>query len=573
MSRMIIVLFTVLLIACSSDPEPAGDDQAVSSAAPQRAATEVASPALVEELLSRIEADTAVAWLSLEPAPQALMERVWGFMEEMSELQESARDRAIDSSNQPLLSAVLAELNQLTTLEAYAERGLNINGVAAQHLAGIYPLLHWELSDQEAFAATLNRIETESGTPLPKRQIGDQELVWVDLNGFGLAIHHDASFMTVGLIADREDLLRRVANLDRPTSTLQRGDVETFAGARGFRLDSVGYVDLQGLLALLMDGDDALLVEARERGALAPIASDSACRGELGALTTLFPRISFGTTALSERAVAMKMLIETDSDLGGRLSTLAETPVALSTQRAGMLSMGLALNIVAARDFGRSIVGGWVEQPPQCVLFSNIADNAAGWQLALNRPIPPLVTNVHGARVQLDRISMAEGAPSDMAATLALFMRNPQMMIGMAQMFSPELAALDLRPGGEPQPLPPGMLPNLEDLPAWIGLSDIGLGLAVGAGHDSALRTALATGDADSAIYAKGLNLRAYAELLEADLAELTGQGQVVQGMSLNLVEAGEAFSILAGLYDYMDMSLHLTPAGIEVRLGLEMAD
>lgn len=563
MSRLITLIAALLLVACSSEPDNQVAENVVTTAAPQ--------PALAAELLARIEADTPALWLSLEPLPQALLEQLWGQVAAMSELQESAYDDMAGDIDEPLIRALLAELGQLNSPEAYTERGLNINGLAGLHLAGIFPLLHWELSDQDAFAATLARIEAESETPLPRRQVGDQEIIWVALDEFGLAIHHDASFMTVGLIADREDLLRRVANLDRPDDPLQRSVVDAFTNTRGYRQDSAGFIDFQRLLEMLMNDDEAMLVEARSDGPLAPIANEAACRSELEALTALFPRKSFGTTELSAQSMSMKVLMETDRGLGERLSALANSPVALAGERAGVLSMGLAINIVAARDFGRSIVGGWVENPPQCSLFSNIAENAANWQLALNRPIPPLVTNLHGARVRLDRLSLTDGAPSDAAGTVALFMRNPQMMVGMAQMFSPELAALDLRAGAQPQPLPAGMVPNLGDIPTWIGLSETGLGLAMGPGQDAALPAALTAGSADSAIFSVGYDMAAYAELLEAGMAGLPGQPGVPADFDPS--EATAAFGLLAGIYSYMHQSLHLTPDGIDLRLRFDITD
>jgi len=563
MSRLIALFAALLLVACSSESDNQVAENAVTTAAPQ--------PALAAELLARIEADTPVLWLSIEPLPQPLLDQLWRQMAALSELQESAYEDIYEDIDEPLVRALMAELGQLTSPEAYAERGLNINGVAGLHLTGIFPLLHWELSDQEAFAATLARIESQSESPLPRRQVGDQEIIWVNLDEFGLAIHHDPAFMTVGLIADREDLLRRVANLDRPESSLQRTVFNAFTSARGYRQDSAGFIDFRRLLRQVLESDDDILVQARSEGPLAPIANEAACRNELQTLTGLFPRKSFGTTELSADSMSAKVVLETSTELGQRLSALANSPVALGGERAGVLSMGLAINIVAARDFGRSIVGGWVENPPQCSLFSNIAENAANWQLALNRPIPPLVTNLHGARVRLDRLSLTDGAPSDVAGTVALFMRNPQMMVGMAQMFSPELAGLDLRAGAEPQPLPAGMVPNLGDIPTWIGLSETGLGLAMGSGQNVALPAALTAGSADSAIFSVGYDMAAYAELLEAGMAGLPGQPGVASDFDPS--EATAAFGLLAGIYSYMHQSLHLTPDGIDLRLRFDIKD
>ncbi len=575
MSRLILFIAALLLVACGRDTEPQTNEALNMQALPEGRLATRAAAQRSSELLARIDDDTAMLWLSLEPMPQAVIERTiertWAQMAELSARQRPARDAVTGDGQRRLLQALLAEIEQLRSPAAYTERGLDINGIAASHLAGLYPLMHWELSDQPAFAAMLARIEREAGTAMPRRSVGDQELIWIAFDRFGLAIHHDAHFVSLGLIEEREDLLRRVANLERPANPLQRSELDAFSRSRGLSQHNFGYVDFLRLLEQWMTSEDAALAESGGRGALAAISQDPACRSELAALARLFPRMSFGLTEMSESTVAMQMRLETEPELGGRLRQLADTPIGLSTERAGILNLGMAVNLIAARDFGRSITGGWVQQPPQCALFSGIADRAAGWQLALNRPIPPVVTNVHGAMLRIDRLEIDQGEATNPAGTLALFMRNPQMMIGMAQLFSPQLAAMDLRPGGPPQALPAGLVPDLDGVPAWLALSSTGLGLAIGAGQDSALPAALATGTSDGAIYVKGLNLEAYAQLLALDIGGLTGPG--MPGMALDLAESAAALEMFAAVYRYMDMGLHLTPSGIDMRLRFELAD
>ncbi|TVS12708.1 MAG: hypothetical protein EA419_04005 [Wenzhouxiangella sp.] len=571
MRRLIILFSALLLVACdrNSAPEPPAND--VASAQPPVQNSVPADPALTAELLARIDADTAKLWLSLEPMPEALLEQIWSQMATLGDLQEEAYEDIAETIDHPVIRALLTELGQLDSPEAYAERGIDINGLAGIHLVSVFPLLHWQLTDQEAFAAMLARIESESETPLPRRQIGEEEIVWLELDRVGLAIHHDAHFVTIGLVPEREELLRRVANLDRASPGLERAEVDTFARDRGLRQDSFGFIDFERLTGLLLDGEDEFLVQLRADTPLGQAAEDASCRTELGQLTRLFPRKSYGTTELSAETLSMKLTLETDSELGESLAALADSPVSLASQRTGLAYMGVALNIVAARDFGRSVVGGWVENPPQCFLFSNIAENAAEWQLALNRPIPPLVTNLHGARIHLSQVEMDDGELADVAGTLAVFMRNPQMMIGMAQMFSPELAALDLRPGADPQPVPSELIPQLEDMPAWIGLSEGGLGLAVGEGQDAALPAALRAGTADSAVWSTGFDLAGYVELMEAGMGALAVRTGADENFDSSEATAG--WRILAEIYRYMHQSLHLTTEGIELQIRFDLAD
>ena len=568
MTRLMILALALLLAACGRDSDPQDTTEGVSTAAPRPEAAVPVDAALQAGLLARIDADTAKLWLSLEPMPEALLNQIWSALAGMDEQLDGYYDESAEQIDDPLVQALWKELGQLTSPEAYAERGIDPNGMAALHLMSIYPAVHWQLSDSEAFAAMLARIESESATPLPRRRVDDQELIWIDLEGFALALHHDQHFMTAALVADREDLLRRVANLDPAPNPIQRSEVDAFARQRGLRQDSFGFVDFGRLLAVLLDGEDELLVQLRADTPLGMAAEDAACRRELGQLTRLFPRKSYGNTAVTDRSISMKLTLESEPELGRRMSALADNPLSLVGERSGLMSMGVALNLVAARDFGRQVVGGWVEAPPQCFLFDNIAQNAAQWQLALNRPIPPVVTNLHGARMHVARLDTSQPDRPEMAGTLAVFMRNPQMLIGMAQMFSPELAALDLRPGGDPQPVPTEMAPQLAGTPAWIGLSETGLGLAVGEGQDSALPSALTPGSADSAIFSFGMDVSAYAELMAMGMANLPGQAA-----EFNADEAAEAMAVLTSLYRYMGGSMHLSETGMEMRLTVDLAD
>ena len=256
------------------------------------------------------------------------------------------------------------------------------------------------------------------------------------------------------------------------------------------------------------------------------------------------------------------------------MKVISDTPVDLDKADAGLLEFGMALNIVGARDFAREIVAGWVETPPQCPLFDAIRQNAEDWQLALNQPIPPVVTNFHGLRLNLEDVKLGENSSVESAeGSLALFMRNPQMMLGMAQMFSPELASLQLQPGGEPQPVPAGVIPNLpEGVSAWIGLGDAALGLAVGEDQKSQLNETMDPGEGGTAIISYGINFEGYAEALGDLMAGMEEQLQAM-GEESGAANPSEAMSAMAELYEYTEASMHLTERGIEFRSTMTLKD
>jgi hypothetical protein len=568
MKRLTTALFLSLtalaLTACSQDT-PDGSAQ-TEAAAPANQANQN-SPALAQDLLARIDADPIALWLSLEPLPQALLDQLWARMEVSSDLNQEAYEDAAEEVDDPLARALLAEMAELDSAEAWAERGIEIAGVAGMHTVGIYPFMHWQLADREAFEATLARIEAEAEHPFTRKTVDGETVIWHDLGQIGLAIHHDDHFMTAALIPDRPELMRRAANLDQAENALTSSQVNAFNSERGFRNDSAGFIDFQRMLNALLTSEDEILVAARTEGEFATFANDPACQQELQALTRIFPRQSFGTTEATDRSMTILTRLETSAEFGQSLTALADTPMSLNIERRGVLSTAMAMNLVAARDFGRELVAGWIETPPQCMLFSSIAENAAEWQLALNQPIPPLVTNMHGLRLNIDEMTIQEGELDAAVGTLALFMRNPQMMVGMAQMFSPELAALNLTPGSGPQALPPGLVPNLEGVPAWLGLSDSALGMAIGASEG--LTAALEPGEPDSRIFSAGVDLAAYSELVKLGLSALPDSPVD----DIDTAETDEAMALMASIYQYVYKAVHLGEPGIDLVLRFDLAE
>jgi hypothetical protein len=507
---------------------------------------------------------------NLAVAPDEVIDHIWQSTEAMAELNETSYEEAAESveADSPVLAALLEELASIEDRESFEALGFHPNGYWAAHMISVYPVVHLELSDGAAFEAMLARVEENSGTPLPRRQIGDAQILWIEHGDFGVAVHHDERFATAALVPDDDALLRRVANLDQPAEAFDGDQLADFNQAQGFVPHGSGFVDLQRLIARLMDADDELSAPARQQLGFDALATDPACQREMSAVTAVFPRITAGLSALDRGALDMKMVIEAESEMAGRLSAIADTPVGLTQGDTRTLSGGVAFDPVAGRDFAREIVGAWIASPPECPAFSAIAANLGDWQRALNQPIPPVVTNIRGLRVNIDDMVMSEsGDVEDAAGTLALFVRNPQMLLGMAQMFSPELAAMGVEPNGEPKPLPAGLIPNMPALAAFVALSDEAIGLSVGEGQKDRLPDALSSHEPDSAIFAYTLNFEGYSKLMESMMSQF---GEM-EGMSADDLPPADFMAQFAEMYDASSLAIKLTEQGIEFESKLSM--
>jgi hypothetical protein len=562
--QLLLAALTVLVLSACGGNE--GDNDADSgSAAVPLAAADGGNP-----LFERIDADTVMLGANLAPAPEAVIDQIWQSLEAMDEYNEQSYDEISEAvgDDAPLLAALFEELSSVEDRESLEALGLHSNGYWAAHMVSVYPMLHVELSDPAAFQAMLDRVEADSETPLPRRSIADQEIIWIEQDGFGVALHHDDRFATLALLPDDEALLRRVANIEAPGQSFDPGQLASFNQAQGFVQHGSGFLDLQGFFNRLMDTGNDQAAPAREMLEMSDLAEDPACREEMTALMTVFPRITAGLTALDGTAIDMQMVVETEAGMAGRMSEIAQTPVGLTRGQPRTISAGIAFDPVAARDFARELVGGWVQSPPKCVAFSEVANNAKDWQNMLNRPIPPVVTNIRGFRVNVDHLLMGEsGQVEDAAGTVALFVKNPQMLLGMAQMFSPELAGMGIEQNGEPKPVPAGLIPNMPDLGAFVALGDEAIGLSVGEGQQDTLPEVLSSNEPDGAILAYAINFEGYSQLMSAMMSQL---GQM-EGMPTDELPPPDFMAPLAEIYETSRFAIRLTEQGIVVESELTM--
>ncbi|TVQ28098.1 MAG: hypothetical protein EA370_17025 [Wenzhouxiangella sp.] len=550
---LIVFLALPLLYGCGRDDE-AQPEVTTTPAAPESAI------AAASALFERIDADSAFVYANLQPMPDDVSAMVWASLESAQVDQDESYTMFIEdlAERSPLLAALMRDLMTLRSADDARARGIDYSGLWAMHAVSVYPVAHSSLVDADAFDSWMARLAEEAGTEWPERTIDDQRLIWSDLGQFGVAVHHDGEVLTVGLIPDDDRLLRRIVNLDQPADAFPARDLQAFNQANGFTPFGSGYFDFARLFGQILDADDEQTAPVRDALNLHEAAADAACDREMAALFNQVSRFIAGIPRLDTREMTLLMRLETHADLGARLVPIADTPVGLDVSSPRMLSAGLALNLIAARDFGRELTASWVSEPPQCAVFEAIGENAADWQLALNRPIPPFITSMHGLRVDLERLRMSGlgTGVEEASGTVALFMRNPQMLLGMAQMFSPELAGLELEPGGEPKPLPAEMTDQLGDIPAWIALGQQGLGLAFGAGQNEHLQSRLAPGDADDAILAYSINVPAYLAMMK-EMAEASADGE--SGLNIDF------FGTMGENQEESRMSVHLREHGIDI--------
>jgi hypothetical protein len=129
--------------------------------------------------------------------------------------------------------------------------------------------------------------------------------------------------------------------------------------------------------------------------------------------------------------------------------------------------------------------------PYQCERLQALNAGAADALIQLDKPAPPLVNNFRGLRLSFGRFSMAGSMPGVVEGLIAVHVEQPEMFVGMAQMFLPDLTSLNLVKGNPPVQLSASLIP-VPDTVAFAALSDNAIGVSLGAGEEIRLPAYLA---------------------------------------------------------------------------------
>lgn len=517
--------------------------------------------------LSRVDADTSYVYANLQRLPDSFVDNIWAMNDAAAGSNEALFDALADDEEIPAeFRALLEEVKMLSTREGWEAAGLHSNPYYAVYGVSLLPFIEFELADGAAFAELIGRIEAGLEQPLERRDVGGRQILWFELlPDFGIALDHDEDSVTGAMIPDDAAMLARVADADGvPAEPLDAETLDAFNRETGFSRHGSGFVDWRRFVDTMLGGESALARLFHDDQRFAALTDNPACVDEYANLTGALPRLVFGYTRLDDDNADILVRQETSAELAGKLKPIARAPVAIDRELNGLFNFGFALDLVEARNFARSLVDAWIDNPPQCPSFAWITENAPDMQQALNRPIPPVVTNLNGLYLEAESLELADDGMPTGGGTLSLFMRNPQLLTGMAQMFSPAVAELELRPGQEPKPVPEGAIPQLDQagLKGWIAMGENALGIAIGEDNVDALTRAIEPTDADDLLLAGRFDFRIFLELI--DMAEATLGEMPDDDAALGLETQRAQYEAMAAVYDRAAFKLRLGDEGID---------
>lgn len=490
------------------------------------------------------------SWLALvAPFNQAHGELLAALRADLAELPPAVQALV------PLLEVTQGKLSYA----GLEEMGLRPDGLGAFYGVGLVPVLRMELGDAGKFRKLVADYEHKRGAALPVDKIEDQAYWRIAGTESGapaliLAIVGEHLVATADLgakgppLADLLGLHRPERSLRDSDELAELNDAYDFTPYGTFLLDN-------RRLAGALSGQDAQVAAA--------LLPSPACQTELAGLAEAVPRTVAGYEELEAKRLRMSAVVELREDLAGALQAVpAPVPGLGAGDRVG-LEVGFGAHLDKFADFLQARSAAIAAAPFQCEWLR--AFNAAGdsQQLA---PLYMAAGSITGVRLALTELRWKGVAPEAMAAAVVVASPNPGALIGMVQGFLPQLASLNLHPGGEPQRLDLGpvgaLLPAAAQTP-YIAMSEQGVGIAVGDDAPRQVAARLgATAPEVPPLFRMAYDGAFYAQLLRgmSNMALRPGAaGKAPSGLDAAVAE------VLAGI-DRVDLEVTASARGIELR-------
>lgn len=464
-------------------------------------------------LLAYIPENTPYMAANLEPVPaeviQAMFMRLQPALDAVQAELAQARSelsQTTDTANtgEAIALAVLNELDGNLNPAGLESLGFSMKAHQAFYGMGVFPVVRVSLANAQALRGTISRIEANSGVAFPVEEFQGQSY-WrlAEDNGDGdveggvyLAIIEDGNnahlaFSVFPSEAEAE-LLPAFLGQVMPGNDSAARQLATINQEYGYTSYGTGFLDFQRVFDEITDPESLLHRSFDSEGSNRLRDLDEVCRVEIGELIDRAPRMVAGTTEMTANALGIQYRLELADDLASDLASLVANVPPVPAATARLLELSLGIRIGAARDFLITKATELSTRPFECESLKNINTQASEALVKLNYPMPPLVNNFLGLRASLSEMPEDQGDMATARGIFALHMDKPEMVVGMAQMFLPQMADIELTRGAAPVALPQSLLP-MQGVTAYAAMSDKALGLAVGPGEESRLSDFLAS--------------------------------------------------------------------------------
>jgi len=457
------------------------------------------------KLLAYVPADTPYLAASLEPIPADVIDSYLARMQPVIDMLqadlstaraelESTDAAASENPEAKMMSALLDEFDGNLSRSGLAGLGIDLGSNKVAYGLGAFPVMRVGLSNAEALRETILRILRNAEISAPEQnyqgvafwRLADDDPADVPM---GLYVSIMEDHLAIGLLPTtaEDELLPLFLGLEMPASNDAGERLVKLNRTHGYTSHGSGILELHALADQFLRPENLAARMMAASGEYDPASMTQECVSEIHGIIDNTPRMTMGVKELSTTAVAMQYRVETPSSLAGSLADLVARIPAANKLSNRLMDLAFGLKFGAARDFVREKVLAITEQPYQCGHLQNLNVSAIQALEKLNQPLPPFVNNFRGVRISLNEIMMSQDAiPENARGHLAVHVEQPQMFVGMAQMFLPDLAELALQPGSPPVRLPESLI-EVPGIVAYAAMSEEAIGLAVGEGEEAGL--------------------------------------------------------------------------------------
>jgi hypothetical protein len=467
-------------------------------------AVEVAVEKTDSTLFDYVPSDTPYLAGNLQPMPDEVIEvflqRVQPVLDsvqiELGKARQSMEDGTTPMQGDDgaiLFHAILQEFDGKLSRQGMESLGFDLRAHQVVYGMGVFPVFRIGLSDANTLRATIQRVLANAGIDAPELEhqgvsywrLGDDDSADEPV-GVYVSIFADHLAMSIFPPMAETELLPAFLGLEMPGDSNAATRLAELNAKNGYTSYGSAILDVDQFVEEFISPDTIVARVMATSGEFDPAEMTPECKTEIRGIVSNSPRMTVGIRELTTSAIAMHYRVETKTTLAQQLAGLvADLPIAnpLSDR---MLELSFGMRFGAVRDFLREQVVAITESPYQCEHLQSINESATAAFTQLNQPMPPLVNNFRGLRLSLSEITETNSMPVNGRGLIAVHVEQPEMFVGMAQMFLPDLSELTLATGEPPVLLPASMLP-IPDAIAFAALSADAIGLSVGDGEETRL--------------------------------------------------------------------------------------
>ena len=544
------------------------------------------------DLLSYIPADTPYVFVSTEPLPSKLADKLEPTIGEILQVYQrilrhlmaeqlvkmAAEEESAGEAEQ--FRGVMEEVLGLVSLEGIRGAGIERASAFALYGNSLLPVLRFELSDDGLFDAAIERIEKKAGEQLSVGIANGESYKYKDAEQVRLIIAtvDDQAIITMVPVQFRESQVADALGLKKPRASLKSSKaLRAMAKEYGFSDHMTGFVNNQRIAEIFTgkatEKDKELLAAFSEQ----PPELSEACSAEIMEMVGIAPRMVFGYSEINLKELKSSFIVELRKDIAKSLVSLPAPVPGLGLDPGGFMSIGFGLNPLALRSFYEARLDAMEADPYECESFAELQAGVANGRAALNQPVPPVVYSFRGMVANITDIRDMDFAnsftPESIDASILIAVENAEALIMLAAMMDPQIAALNLLPDGKPRKLELAQLAEFADM-AYAALSTDALSISVGASAEKKSADMLLASAPDPAPFMSMSmdSARYYAMAGEAMAKQPAVDGEDEMPQAIREAMA-ELMTLSGSMYERMFLDIRFTERGVEIGANMTLSD